>query len=111
MRPNDAELQISRASSRTLTWCELSEKQLRRRVPEPLENGKPRSGLSAAARNLKSNEGLGDYGRAAQETAKLSSSIWKRATCPSTMVKVIAKGDSTIFPVAFSPREATANAA
>jgi hypothetical protein len=77
----------------------------------PLENGKPRSGLSAAARNLKSNEGLGDYGRAAQETAKLASSIWKRATCPSTMVKVIAKGDSTIFPVAFSPREATANAA
>jgi hypothetical protein len=32
MRPNDAEMQISEASSPTLTWCELSEKQLRRRV-------------------------------------------------------------------------------
>jgi hypothetical protein len=29
MRPNDAETQISEASSPTLTWCELSEKQLR----------------------------------------------------------------------------------
>ena len=35
----------------------------------PLENDKRRSGLSAAARNLKSNEGLSDYGRVSPREA------------------------------------------
>ena len=40
-----------------------------------------------------------DYDLAARETAKLSSSIWKRVISPSEAVKIIAKADSMIFPV------------
>jgi hypothetical protein len=41
-----------------------------------------------------------DYDLAARETTKLSSSIWKREILLSDSVRMIAKADSIIFPVA-----------
>jgi hypothetical protein len=38
------------------------------------------------------------YELAARETAKLSSSIWKRVNWPSETVRIRAKADSMIFP-------------
>jgi hypothetical protein len=59
-------------------------------------NGFPGESAAAEIQNHRSS-GRSDYDLAARETAKLSSSIWKREILLSDMVRMVAKADSIIF--------------
>jgi len=59
-------------------------------------NGFPGESAAAEIQNHRSS-GRSDYDLAARETAKLSSSIWKREILLSDTVRMIAKADSIIF--------------
>ena len=62
----------------------------------------PNVGVQRPPKAVRWKNGLGPsaYDLAARETAKLSSSIWKRVIAPLETVRTNAKADSMIFPVA-----------